>query len=78
MQSRKCVKADEVAYLAMIIEETDKNKRAQGTLVVENFSEIFTDDLSGLPCDRKVEFVIELELVTTPIHRAPYQMASHN
>ena len=37
--------------------------------------EIFLEDLPGLPPDRKIEFVIELVLRTTPISKAPYRMA---
>jgi hypothetical protein len=38
------------------------------------FPDIFLEDLSGMPPDRDVEFVIELQLSTTPISRQPYKM----
>jgi hypothetical protein len=38
------------------------------------FPDVFTKDLSGMPLDQDVEFIIELQLGTTPISRRPYQM----
>jgi hypothetical protein len=42
--------------------------------VVCEFSDVFPDDLPGLPLDRDVEFTIELEPGTAPISRRPYRM----
>jgi hypothetical protein len=42
--------------------------------VVNEFSDVFPDDLSGLPPDRDVEFKIELLPGTAPISRRPYRM----
>ena len=42
--------------------------------VVCDFSDVFPDDLPGLPPDRDVEFKIELLPGTTPISRRPYRM----
>jgi hypothetical protein len=38
------------------------------------FPDVFTEDLPGMPPDRDVEFVIELQPGTTPISRRPYKM----
>jgi hypothetical protein len=38
------------------------------------FSDIFLEDLPGMPPDRDVEFAIELQLGTAPISRRPYKM----
>jgi hypothetical protein len=38
------------------------------------FSYVFLEELSGMPPDRDVEFIIELEPGTTPISRRPYKM----
>ena len=43
--------------------------------VVYEFSDIFSEDLSGLAPDRDVEFTIELEPSTSPILWCPYRMA---
>jgi hypothetical protein len=42
--------------------------------VVCEFSDVFPDELPGLPLDRDVEFGIELIPGTTPILRRPYRM----
>jgi hypothetical protein len=38
------------------------------------FSDVFLEDLSGIPPDREVEFIIELQPDTTPISRWSYKM----
>jgi hypothetical protein len=38
------------------------------------FPDIFPEDLSGIPPDRNVEFIIELQPGTAPISRRPYKM----
>ena len=43
-------------------------------LVVCEFSDVFPEDLLGLPPDRDVEFSIELEPSTAPISRRSYRM----
>jgi hypothetical protein len=42
--------------------------------VVCEFSDVFLEDLPGLPLERDVEFVIELKPGTTPISRRSYRM----
>jgi hypothetical protein len=42
--------------------------------VVCEFSDVFLEDLPGLPPERDVEFVIELKPSTTPISRRSYRM----
>jgi hypothetical protein len=42
--------------------------------VVCEFSDVFPEDLPGLPPERDVEFVIELKPGTTPISRRSYRM----
>ena len=42
--------------------------------VVYEFSDVFLEELPGLPPDRDVEFKIELVPGTAPISRRPYRM----
>jgi hypothetical protein len=42
--------------------------------VVCEYPDVFPDDLPGMPPDRDVEFVIELQPGTTPISKRPYRM----
>jgi len=43
--------------------------------MVEEFLDVFPEDLPGLPSDRNFEFAIEVILGTAPIYKAPYRMA---
>ena len=43
--------------------------------VVCKFPDVFPEELLGLPPDQEIEFEIELLCGTTPISKAPYQMA---
>jgi hypothetical protein len=38
------------------------------------FSDVFSEDLSGMPPNRDIEFTIELQSGTAPISRWPYKM----
>jgi hypothetical protein len=42
--------------------------------VVCEFSNVFPDDLPGMTSDRDIEFIIELQLGTTPISKRPYRI----
>jgi hypothetical protein len=42
--------------------------------VVCEYMDVFPDDLPGLPPDREVEFVIELQPGTAPISKRSYRM----
>ena len=43
-------------------------------LVVCEYPDVFPEDLPGMPPDRDIEFVIELQPGTAPISRKPYRM----
>lgn len=43
-------------------------------LVVRVFSDVFLDDIIGLPPEREVEFVIDLVSGTRPVSMEPYMM----
>jgi hypothetical protein len=43
--------------------------------VVQEFLDVFPDDLPGMPSERAIEFKIELQPGTTHIAKAPYKMS---
>jgi hypothetical protein len=43
--------------------------------VVQEFPDVFPDDLSGMPPDRDIKFKIKLQPGTAPISKAPYKMS---
>jgi hypothetical protein len=53
---------------------------AASTLEIRTISEypdVFPEEVSGMPPDREIEFVIELVPGTTPIVKRPYRMAAN-
>ncbi|GKG30707.1 hypothetical protein Tco_0423195 [Tanacetum coccineum] len=57
------------------MEKKSDKKRLEDIPVVREFSEVFPEDLPGLPPIRQVEFQINLILGTTLVARAPYRLA---
>ena len=43
--------------------------------VVREYTEVFPNDLPGLPPDREIEFVTDIQPGTSPIYKTPYRMA---
>jgi hypothetical protein len=44
--------------------------------VVDEFSDVFPDELLGMPPDWDIEFVIELKPGTAPIYKTPFRMTT--
>jgi hypothetical protein len=44
--------------------------------VVNEFPDIFPEELPGMPPNRDIKFVIELMPGTAPIYKSPYRMAT--
>jgi hypothetical protein len=44
--------------------------------VVNEFPDVFLEELPGMPPDRDIEFVIELKPGTTPIYKTPFRMTT--
>nr|GFA90155.1 putative reverse transcriptase domain-containing protein [Tanacetum cinerariifolium] len=60
---------------AKVIKDKSEEKRLQDVPIVQDFSEVFPEDLPGLPLTRQVEFQIDLIPGAAPIERAPYRLA---
>jgi hypothetical protein len=43
-------------------------------IVVQEYPDVFREELSGMPPDRDIEFCIELLPGTPPISKMPYRM----
>ena len=50
-------------------------KSLEGVPVVNEYSDVFPEELPGMPPDRDIELVIDLALGTSPIAKKPYRMA---
>ncbi|KAA0037859.1 Transposon Ty3-G Gag-Pol polyprotein [Cucumis melo var. makuwa] len=62
-------------FLAHVIVVQTKKMKPEDVSVVKEFLDVFSDDLSGLPPNREIEFTIELLPGTAPISQVPYGMA---
>nr|GFB28274.1 putative reverse transcriptase domain-containing protein [Tanacetum cinerariifolium] len=58
-----------------MIKDKSEEKRLEDVPIVRDFSEVFPEDLPGLPPTRQVEFQIDLILGATPVAQAPYRLA---
>nr|GEV91058.1 putative reverse transcriptase domain-containing protein [Tanacetum cinerariifolium] len=56
-------------------EDKSKGKRLEDLTVVQEFPEVFPEDLPGIPPTRQVEFLIDLIPGAAPVGRAPYRLA---
>ncbi|KAI5335259.1 hypothetical protein L3X38_025392 [Prunus dulcis] len=62
-------------YLALVIDTRDHGLKLEDIPVVQEFPDVFPEDLLGLPPHWEIEFTIELIPGTNPISQAPYRMA---
>ncbi|GJT72780.1 putative reverse transcriptase domain-containing protein [Tanacetum coccineum] len=69
---------DEVLIVQVTKKETEdksEEKRLEDVPIVRDISEVFLEDLPGLPPMRQVEFQIDLVPGAAPMARAPYRLA---
>ncbi|GKA79246.1 putative reverse transcriptase domain-containing protein [Tanacetum coccineum] len=58
-----------------VMEKKSDEKRLEDIPVVKEFSDVFPEDLPGLPPVRQVEFQIDLIPGAAPVARTPYRLA---
>jgi hypothetical protein len=68
------VTAKGVANCSMV-NQLDASQGSEVPMVNE-FPDVFPEELPGMPPDRDIEFMIELKPGTTPIYETPYRMAT--
>ncbi|GJR77999.1 putative reverse transcriptase domain-containing protein [Tanacetum coccineum] len=57
------------------VEDKSEKKRLEDVPIVQDFPEVFPEDLPGLPPTRQVEFQIDLVPSAAPVARVPYRLA---
>ena len=75
MTASKMLRKGCQGYLAFVVDRRQEGTRLEDIPIVKEFPDVFPDDISGLPPDREIEFVIELIPGTKPISIPPYRMA---
>ncbi|XP_017431977.2 uncharacterized protein LOC108339348 [Vigna angularis] len=56
-------------------ERSSQDEQCEGRSVIEEFPEVFPDEIPGLPPVREVEFTIDLVTTAAPISVQPYKMS---
>ncbi|KAL8108014.1 hypothetical protein AgCh_024440 [Apium graveolens] len=74
-QTRRMLRKGNEAYLAYVVDTQKEVPNLQDIPVVNEFEDVFPQDLPGLPPDRVIEFAIELAPGMTPVSKAPYRLA---
>jgi hypothetical protein len=67
---------DKAASNRIVLNHLDAASTVDIRTVFE-FSDVFPEELLGMPLDREIEFVIELVPGTAPIFKRPYRMTTN-
>ena len=62
------------AFLAYVKEAKEDSPKLEDIHIVQEYLDVFLDELPGLPLERKVEFGIEVLSGTEPISILPYRV----
>ena len=76
MTASKMIRKGYQGYLAFVVDRRQEGTRLEDIPIVKEFPDVFPNDISGLPPDRVIEFVIELIPGTESISIPPYRNAS--
>ncbi|KAA3487660.1 DNA/RNA polymerases superfamily protein [Gossypium australe] len=75
LKAERLVRKGCEAILAFISALAAKGLSVENVRIVKEFTDVFPEELPGLPPDREVEFGIELLPGAAPVSIAPYRMA---
>ena len=77
MQLKKFCRKGFQLYAAQILEETrDETPRLEDYRVLQEFRDLFPDEIPRLPPMQDIDFTIELMLGAAPVSKAPYRMST--
>ena len=75
MQARRFLRLGCEAFLALILDSKREQVNLENIPMIREFSDVFLEELIGVPPEKDVDLSIEVVQGTTPISRAPYRMA---
>ena len=75
IQAKRLLRKGCQGFLASVVDLQSGELEIGDIPIVREFSDVFPDDLPGLPLNREIEFSIDLLPGTAPISKAPYRMA---
>ncbi|KAL8113741.1 hypothetical protein AgCh_020872 [Apium graveolens] len=74
-RAKRLLKKGNEAYLDYVVDTKKEVSNIQDRPIVNEFKDVFPENLPGLPPDREIEFVIELAPGTAPVSKALYRLA---
>ena len=75
IQAQRFLRKGCEAFLALVFDSKRGQVNSEDILVINEFPDVFLEELLGLPFEREVDLAIEVLPGTTTISRAPYRMA---
>ena len=75
MEARPFLRKECEAFLVLVLDSKRGQVKLENIRVVKEFSNVFPEELMGLPPEREVDISIDILPGTAPISRAPYRMA---
>ena len=76
MQLKKFCRKGFQLYAAHILEETEnETPRLEDFHVLQEFKDVFPNEIRGLPPNRDIDFTIELVSIAAPMSKTPYRMS---
>ncbi|XP_071933835.1 uncharacterized protein [Coffea arabica] len=75
IRARKLLSKRAQGYLAFLINTPGDKVKLEDVLIVNEFPDVFPDELKSMPPEREIEFKIDLVPGTAPIAKTPYRMA---
>src|ERR1051325_3425399 len=78
MDDQSCAVVNDGVVVFMLYSSTEVKGKAKSNelLIVNEFPEVFPEDVSEFPPEREVEFAIYLIPVISPVSMAPYRMSA--
>ena len=75
MQARRFLRKGCEAFLALVLDSKRGQVNLENVPVIKESSDVFPEELPGLPPEREVDMSIEIVQGMTPISKEPYHMA---
>nr|XP_043625632.1 uncharacterized protein LOC122597064 [Erigeron canadensis] len=75
MKALNCIRHNKNHFFAYVIDTRKEKSSISNVDVVSEISNVFPDDLPGIPPDHEVTFQIDLVPGATPVAKAPYRLA---
>ncbi|WMV07858.1 hypothetical protein MTR67_001243, partial [Solanum verrucosum] len=75
LKARKMISRGYLYYLVWVKDSSSESLTLKSVLMVNDFPEVFPEDLPGVPLEREIDFGIDLLPDTQPVSIPPYRMA---